>query len=224
MGVHDGHRERVKAAFLEHGLDGFNEHQVLELFLFYAIPQGDVNPLAHELIRHFGSLAALFDAPYDELIRVPGVGRNTAVLIKLLPQVARRYAVSRESADNILDSTRKAGSFLVPHFYAEQDEVVYVVCLDAKCKVLSCRRLFRGGVNTAHVSIRKIVEHALLYNATSIILAHNHTSGIAIPSREDEETTRLIADALKMVDITLADHIIVADSDYVSLADNGFFR
>ena len=98
-----------------------------------------------------------------------------------------------------------------------------MVCLDAKCKVLNCKLLFRGSVNSANVSVRKIVENALLYNSTSVIIAHNHTSGIAIPSEEDKTTTRRIESALKAVDVVLADHIVVADDDFVSMADNGFF-
>jgi DNA repair protein RadC len=183
-----------------------------------------VNPLAHNLINRFGSLAAVFDAPIDELIKVDGVGRNTATLIKLMPQVARRYMISRASLSDILDTTEKAGRYLLPRFFGERDEVVYLVSLDAKCKVLNCRLMFRGSVNSASVSIRKIVETALSFNATSVILAHNHTSGIALPSREDQMTTRRVEAALKAVDIVLADHIIVADEDFVSLADSGFFR
>ena len=224
MGIHDGHRERMKRRFSEHGLENFDDHNVLELILFYALPRINVNPLAHNLIDRFGSLAAVFDAPADELIKVPGIGSNTACFIKLLPQVARRYLVSRSSFDDILDSSEKAGTFLVPRFFAERDEIVYIVCLDAKCKVLSCKLLFRGSVNSANISVRKIVENALLYNSTSVIIAHNHTSGIALPSKEDYVTTRRIEAALKAVEINLADHIIVADNDYVSLADNGFFR
>jgi DNA repair protein RadC len=223
MSVHDGHRERLKKRFLEHGLDSFEDHAVLELLLFYALPRGDVNPLAHRLMDYFGSLAAVFDAPVDELIKVAGIGENTAVLLKLLPQAGRRYLLSRSRLDDILDSTKKAGDYLVPYFFGERDEVVYMVCLDAKCKVLGCKLLFRGSVNSASVSIRKIVENALHCNSTSVIIAHNHTSGIAVPSREDYETTRRIGTALGAVDITLTDHIIVADDDFVSLADTGFF-
>ncbi len=223
MNIHDGHRERMKNRFLEHGLESFDDHNVLELLLFYALPRRDVNPLAHRLVEKFGSLSAVFDAPVDELKSTPGVGENTAVFIKLLPQVARRYMMSRSSFEDILDSSKKAGDYLVPRFYAERDEVVYMVCLDAKCKVLNCKLLFRGSVNAAGVSIRKIVETALSYNSTSVILAHNHTSGIALPSREDMDTTRRVAAALAAVDITLFDHIIVADDDFVSLADTGFF-
>ena len=224
MSIHNGHRERIKKRFLEHGLESFEDHSVLELLLFYALPRGDVNPIAHTLMSRFGSLAAGFDAPAEELAKVPGIGMNTAELIKLIPQVSRRYLMSRASFDDILDSAKKAGEYLLPRFYAERDEIVYMVCLDAKCKVLNCKLLFRGSVNAANVSIRKIVENALVYNSTSVIIAHNHTSGIAIPSEEDKITTRRIEQALKAVDITLTDHIVVADDDFVSMADNGFFR
>ncbi len=224
MSIHNGHRERIKKRFLEHGLESFEDHSVLELLLFYALPRGDVNPVAHTLMSRFGSLAAVFDAPAEELAKVPGIGMNTAELIKLIPQVSRRYLMSRASFDDILDSAKKAGEYLLPRFYAERDEIVYMVCLDAKCKVLNCKLLFRGSVNAANISIRKIVENALVYNSTGVIIAHNHTSGIAIPSEEDKITTRRIEQALKAVDITLTDHIVVADDDFVSMADNGFFR
>jgi DNA repair protein RadC len=224
MNVHDGHRERMKNRFSEHGLENFDDHSVLELLLFYALPRSDVNPLAHALLLKFGSLAAVFDAPADELTKVPGIGENTALFIKLIPQVGRRYLLSRTRFDDILDSSKKAGAYLLPYFFAERDEVVYMVCLDAKCKVLNCKLLFRGSVNSASVSVRKIVENALGYNSTSVVIAHNHTSGIALPSEEDKETTRRIASALKAVDIVLADHIVVADDDFVSLADTGLFN
>lgn len=224
MNVHNGHRERMKKRFLEHGLESFEDHSVLELLLFYALPRADVNPIAHMLIDKFGSLSAVFDAPVEELARVPGIGMSTAEFIKLIPQVSRRYLISRISFDDILDSTKKAGEYLLPRFFAERDEIVYMVCLDAKCKVINCKLLFRGGVNSANVSVRKIVENALVFNSTSVIIAHNHTSGIAVPSSEDKATTRRIEQALKAVDINLADHIVVADDDFVSMADNGFFR
>lgn len=224
MSVHDGHRERIKKQFIEHGLDSFADHNVLELLLFYALPRGDVNPVAHALMNAFGSLSAVFDAPVEELTKVPGVGTSTAEYLKLIPQVSRRYLTSRAQLNDILNTTKKAGEYLIPCFYAERDEVVYMICLDAKCKVINCKLLFRGGVNSAVVSVRKIVENALLYNSTSVIIAHNHTSGIAIPSDEDQETTRRIEQALKAVDILLTDHIVVADDDFVSLADTGFFE
>lgn len=224
MNIHNGHRDRMKTRFQEHGLDSFADHNVLELLLFYALPRVDVNPIAHALIDKFGTLSAVFDAPAEELATVNGIGLSTALFIKLIPQVSRRYMISRSSFDDIIDTTSKAGAYLVPRFFAERDELVYIICLDAKCKVLNCKPLFRGSVNSANVSIRKIVENALSYNSTSIIIAHNHTSGIALPSHEDILTTRRIQAALHAVDIVLSDHLIVADDDFVSMADTGYFK
>ena len=109
----------------------------------------------------------------------------------------------------------------MPRFIGERDEVVYIICLDAKNKVLCCKELSRGVVNTAEISMRKIMELALAKNAAKIILSHNHTSGIAIPSVEDEMTTKRIKSALNDMGIELADHIIVAGDDFVSMAESG---
>ena len=224
ISVHDGHRARIKKQFLETDLSSFEEHQVLEFILFYAVPRGDVNPLAHTLIKKFGSFAAVLEAPISELLKVPGVGENTATLLSMLPQLSRYYLMSKTSREVILNSTHDAGEYLVPRFFGEQEEVVYLLCLDAKGKILSCKCLFRGNVNSTAVSVRKIIETAILCNAVSVIIAHNHTSGIALASKEDKSTTARIFSALETVGIRLLDHIIVADDDYVSLADSGFFN
>ena len=221
MGVHDGHRERMKQKLLEQGLDVFDDHNVLELLLFYSVPRKDMNPLAHELLNTFGSLEAVFEAPAEELSKVNGIGESTVTLLKLFPEVSRRYVMDKNRFDNILDSTKKAGEYLAARYMYERDEVVYVICLDSKCKVICCKELFRGVANSAEISTRKIVELALAKNATSVIISHNHTSGIALPSMEYEITTKKLKTTLASMGITLADHIIVADGDFISLADSG---
>lgn len=223
MGVHDGHRDRMKKRLIEQGLDVFDDHHVLELLLFYALPRVDTNPLAHTLLEHFGSLQAVFEAPVEELQKVKGIGENALSLLKLIPEVSRRYTIDANKFDQILDSSEKAGRFLAARYMYERDEVVIVVCLDAKCKVICCRELFRGVANSAEISIRKIAELALAKNATSIIISHNHTSGIALPSAEDEITTKRLHAVLTSMGITLADHIIVADGDFVSMAESALF-
>lgn len=224
MGVHDGHRERMKNKLLEQGLDVFDDHNVLELLLFYSMPRKDTNPLAHELLNHFGSLEAVFEAPAEELSKINGIGENTITLLKLIPEVSRRYFIDKNKFDNILDSSKKAGEYLIARYMYERDEVVYVMCLDSKCKVICCKELFRGVANSAEISVRKIAELALAKNATSIIISHNHTSGIALPSIEDEIATKRIKTALASMGIALSDHIIVADDDFVSMADSGLLR
>lgn len=220
MGVHDGHRERLKRRFIEQGLDGFDDHNVLELLLFFALPRCDTNPIAHALMNAFGSLRGVFEASYEELCAVPGVGENAAALLKTVPEVSRRYLIDRDSCEEIIDTSEKAAAYLIPRYLLERDEVVYVMCLDSKNKLLCCRELFRGVVNTAEISIRKIAELALSKNAGGVIIAHNHTSGIAIPSAEDEYTTKKIRDALLAMDIELLDHIVIAGDDYISMKDS----
>ena len=222
MSIHTGHRQRVKERFLTEGLDNFSDIQVLELLLFYAIPQKDTNPIAHALLDKFGSLPQVLEAPVEELEKVPGVGRNAAVLLSLAPAVGRYYMVERGKAGLALQTIDACCQYLQNVFVGRRTEMVYLLCLDAKCKVLCCRQVAEGSVNSANVPIRRIVEMALAANATTVILGHNHPSGIALPSAEDLATTRRLAAALSMVEITLADHIIVADEDYVSLANSGY--
>ena len=222
MSIHTGHRQRVKERFLQEGLDNFSDIQVLELLLFYAIPQKDTNPIAHALLDRFGSLPQVLEATVEELEKVPGVGRNAAVLLSLAPAVGRFYMVQRSQQNRILNTIQDCGDYLKSVFIGRRREMVYLLCLDAKCKVLCCRKVAEGSVNSANVPIRRIVEMALAANATTVILAHNHPSGIAVPSPEDIATTQRLAAALATVEINLVDHIIVADDDYVSLAHTGY--
>ena len=211
MGTHDGHRARMKARFVRCGLDNFDDHSVLELLLFYAVPRRDVNELAD----------AVFEARFEDVMQVPGAGENVATLLTLVPQVSRRYQLAKRRQQTILRSSAEAGQYLVPLYLYERAEVVYLLCLDAKGGLISCREVGRGVVNAAEVSVRTIVETALSQKAVSVILSHNHVDAYALPSREDELTTKRVRDALLLVGITLADHIIVCGEDYVSFADSG---
>ena len=179
------------------------------------------------------ALAAVLDAPYEELLKVEGVGENTAVFCKLLPQLMGRYQQSQDGRREIINSVQRAGEVIRKSvqragevirkcFVGQTEEVVYLHCLDAKGKVLGRRLICRGSVNSASVSPRKLVETAMAFNASGVILSHNHTSGLALPSQEDIETTRRIGKALAAVEISLIDHIIVADDDFVSLANCGY--
>lgn len=216
--IHKGHRERLKQRFLEEGLDNFTDVQVLELLLFYAIPQKDTNPIAHALIQHFGSLSQVLDAPVEELKKVDGIKDNAATLLALVTHLCRYYQVDSAQRVEILNSLEACGSYLLPRFFGRTRETVFLLCLDAKCKVICCKEIGEGSVNAASISIRKIMETALNANATSVVLAHNHPSGLALPSEEDILTTKRLYAALQAVDIVLADHLVVADGDYVSMA------
>lgn len=223
MGIHDGHRERMRRRFLAGGLSGFSDHEVLELLLFYAIPQGNVNPLAHELIDRFGSLSGVFSAPMELLTQVKGVGERTAVLLQLVPQAAQKARLADMEEDLILDTQAHVGAYLLELFSRERNEAVYELCLDAKGKLLACRRLGEGSVSAVNLDIRKVVQTAILYCASSVILAHNHPSGIALPSEEDKSATDQVRQALNSIGVRLEDHIVVADHDFVSFFESGYF-
>lgn len=223
MGVHDGHREKMRRRFLETGTDSFAEHEVLELLLFYAIPRRDTNELAHQLIDHYGSLDAVLSAPVEDLMKRPGIGENAAALLKLVPRVVQKAKLS-VNKDVVINGTEAAGAFLLERFYGEKNEVIYQLCIDRKGKLLTCRRLNEGSADSSELNVRRLVENALLASASGVILAHNHPSGIALPSQEDYVATELADQALRVVGVELLDHIIVADGDYVSLADSGILR
>ncbi len=220
----DGHRRRMKERFLNGGLDGFADHEVLELLLFYAIPQRDVNPLAHRLLDRFGSLAGVLDASPEELAGVEGSGPGTAALLSLIPALSRRYAISGGSFDGAVTSSADAGRALLPYFIGETREVMYAACLDGKRRLIGCKLLDRGGNTGTGVNVRRVVECAIGMRAAAVIVAHNHPSGVAVPSREDREATLELKKALALVDVELVDHLVIADGDFVSMADAGMLE
>ena len=224
MSIHAGHRQRLKDRFLQEGLDGFNELNALELLLFYCIPQKDTNPLAHHLLDRFGSFHAVLDASPQELEQVEGVGHNISTFLSLIPQVDRYYYNSRTKSAVSLNTNAECAEYMVPKFRNRNNEMVYILCLDAKNKVLCCKQLGEGSVNSAGVPIRRIVDVAMKYNATTVYLAHNHPAGTTRPSTDDIETTKRVAYALNGVDIILGDHFIVVDDRYLSMTQTGYFR
>ena len=220
--IHAGHRERLKERYLVEGLDNFNQINVLELLLFYCVQRKDTNPLAHRLIDRFGSLFDVLNASAEELMRVDGVTKHIATFISMILDLNRYCLVNNATKVKILTSTEESCKYITPFFENRKNETVFLVCLDAKSKVLCCKNMGEGSVNSANISVRKIVETAINANATSVILAHNHPSGVAIPSDEDIQTTARLVRALNLVDIILADHIIVAEGDSVSMCQSGF--
>ena len=153
MGLHDGHRQRMKERFARHGLDSFAEHEVLELLLYYAIPRRDTNELAHTLLDRFGSLERVLLAPREELMKVPGVGEGAALLLTLVPAVSQ-YTHRHAPQETILNSVDASGRYFMRLLRHERRELLYQACLDGKGKLLSCRCLSEGGVNMAAVTLR----------------------------------------------------------------------
>ena len=156
------------------------------------------------------------------LKKVPGISDHAATLLRLATELARFYQVDTARRTEVLTSLDACGAYLVPRFFGRKVETVFLLCLDAKCKVLCCREIGEGSVNAASISVRKVVEAALSANATTVVLAHNHPSGVALPSADDVQTTRRIAAALSAVEVQLIDHIVVAEGDFISMAQSGY--
>lgn len=223
--LNHGHRERMRQKFISAGFDGFHDHEVLEMLLFYSISRKNTNDIAHKLLDHFGgSLSAVFDAPYEELKKVDGVGDTTAALISMMPSLFRRYRESAQSGITTLSSTKVAGKYLVSKFIGRRNETVMMICLDNACRVLNCQILSEGSVVSASINTRRIVEIAMKFNAYGVIISHNHPGGVPLPSRDDIITTNSITRALDSIDIELIDHIIVAGEEFISMADNKMIK
>ena len=220
--LHAGHRQRLKKEFLEHGAEGFSEVRALELLLFYALARQDTNPLAHSLLDRFGSLHGVLTASVAELCTVDGIGENTAILIRLIPELSRlsEYGRSLKNREKI-DSSFAAGSLISTCFAVENSEKFVLFCLDSQKRIKRQEEISRGVVNSVGVDVRRVAEIALSYKAAACIAAHNHPDGDSYPSVEDREVTAKLREALSLLGIPLLDHIIVGADGYFSFADAG---
>jgi DNA repair protein RadC len=221
-GLHRGHRDRMRRRALEEGLDGFADHEVLELLLFAVLPRVNTNPVAHRLLARFGSLSAVLEADPNDLATVAGVGRRGAQFLASLPHLARRFMHDRARRENPrLTDPDAVAAYVTPLMAGRAEEVIYLLCLDAQCRVRFPALVAAGTVTEAHLHPRQAVETALRHRAASAILAHNHPAGEATPSGADHRMTQRIAEALASVGVPLLDHVIVAGERVFSFEKEG---
>lgn len=221
---HENHRARLRETFRQAGIDGMPDHNLLEFLLFYSIPRKDTNELAHRLIASFGSLNKVFDATYEELLKIDGMGENSAMLISLIPALCRRYEEGISRGKLNLSEPEKAAEYVIKKFYGSKVEEFYMLCLDGAGNLSNCCKVGSGSVNSVNVDKRNILEVAFRNNADGVVFAHNHPGGVVAPSREDICLTSELCSLLKNVGIRLLDHIIVSGGDYLSLASVEKFR
>ncbi len=222
--LHTGHRERVRERYLAEGLDGFKDHEVLELLLFYCIPKRDTNPVGHAILREFGTLGALFEADPRDIARRCNLSVSTAILLTMAGPLTRRFLKQRWGDRPVLGTSSRAGEYAVSLFAGRPYEVFYVICLDAQNRVNHAALVHEGTLNEAPVYPRIIVEAALRHKANSVILSHNHPGGSLTASGPDIDVTRRIRAALNPIAIPVVDHIIVAGEQYASLAEQGLLE
>ena len=221
---HSGHRARMKKKLAAHGLDVFEPHEVLEILLYYAIPQKNTNDIAKRLIDSYGSLSAVLDASLDSL-KNAGLTEHQALYLKLFPDVSRLYLVDKyQNPQKIIEFDQVSDYILNKFIGYEEKENVFLLLLDKKGKEVYCGMIAHGNFNSANFSIRDVVTLAINYGAVYAFLAHSHPSGLALPSRDDVTATIDVRKALRLVGVTLVDHFIVADHDCVSMAESGLFE
>lgn len=216
--LHKGHRKRVKDKFIQNGLKDFSDIQVLEAALFFCIPQGDTNDIAHRLLNKFGSLSAVFDASEEHLLSVQGVGENTCTFLRFMPELMRRYRMDKIADDSIFESKEKIARYLSAYFMTLKGEHAVVLCFDKRRRLLGEESLTPESVNAVSGS-RKIAEVVISMKADSVVLAHNHPSGICEPSNVDISTTNAIELSLSSIGINLIEHFIITCDKYIGLKE-----
>lgn len=226
--IHAGHRVRMRQKLATYGTEGFADHEILEMLLYYAVPRGDTNATAHLLLREFGGLRGVLEASSEDLKRVAGIGEASSAMFALMRECARRYHSARVVKRLCLRDTHAIGTFIAPLFIGRSEEQVYFLCLDDKKTPILGKFIGTGGVDEALVSVASIVADAVTVQAKYVVLAHNHPSGYALPSETDIMSTLRLKRAFSEVGVTLLDHLIIADpttpdepaGDYISLADS----
>jgi DNA repair protein RadC len=222
--LHEGHRKRLRQQALYSGLDNFSEHQVLELILSFYLPRVDTNPIAHRLIKEFGSLAKVLESKSADLLKVEGIGEKCAAFIELVPQILKAYKKSKMQASPFITSPLQVFNYLGEMIKFVPHEEFYLICLDSNSKVLLTKLLAKGATNQVAFSLQQITQTALQTSASGIILVHNHPSGTAEPSSEDIVLTKKVYLALSLNGICVMDHLIISKDDYYSFNKNGLFN
>ena len=220
-GLHEGHRERMREEFLGVGFNEYTpDHKMLEMLLFHCVPRTDTNKLAHQLIGRFGSLAGVLDAPVEELTKFSKITRNNVTLLKLIMPIARRYKEQKQWQTPDFKDLDQIGDYLCDCYAGIREERAALVYLSATGKRLDFEFISTGSVDSVGLSIKDIIKRVLDKGANAVVLAHNHPSGIALPSHNDCVLTEMIADMLRKINVPLLDHIILSDNDFVSMAQS----
>lgn len=222
--MHGGHRDRLRARFAAGGLDAMGDHEVLELLLTYAIARKDVNPIAHRLMKRFGSLSAVLEADVEDLMGVDGIGERSALLLHMMSGLSRRYMLDRLTPKPLLTTTEKAGEYASALYIGVKGEVLYLLCLDARCSLRRTVKLAEGSAASVSLDMQKLVGEALKVGAQNAILLHNHPAGSLKPSAQDVALTDQVLQALALVNVVLLDHIIVSEHGFYSFLKNGRFQ
>jgi len=218
VNLHKGHRDRMKKQFLTALGSGMPDHKLLEILLFYSTPQKDTNEMAHMLLQRFQSVRGVMEADVSELCEIGGIKENTAVLIKLIMELYRRYLNQEDTA---LFSSKDIAMYMLPKFIGLTEERLYMLCLTDKLTVERCIHISTGTSNSVVIDYKKIITTAASSKCNIAVLVHNHPGEYLEPSHADIQGTVKVARALREIGVNLADHVIVSGSAFVSMKDAG---
>jgi DNA repair protein RadC len=216
-----GHRKRLRERFLKSGLDGFQDYEIVELLISLGKPRTDCKTQAKEAIRKFKSLRGVLEAPPEELQKIKGIGPHSVFGIKFMQSVARQFLKEKSLEKPVCSSSQEIFDYF---YHAMRDlpkEIIKVVYLNTQNQILEINDLSQGTVDASHLYTREVLEKAISTHAVSFVLVHNHPSGSTEPSRSDCDLTRAIVQAGLVLNIRLADHIIIGDNRYYSFAGDG---
>jgi len=216
-----GHRARLRERLLNGGAEALADYELLEYLLFASMRQGDTKPVAKALIKHFGSLSAVLNADQGALQQVGGMGKTSAAALKSVALAARRMARGEVQNKPVLGSWQALLDYLaidMAHLTVERVRVLY---LDARNRLIDDHHVGDGSIDEAAIHPREIIRRALDVGSSALILVHNHPSGSPEPSRADIQITRQIAEAGRLLGITVHDHVIVGREGHVSLKAKG---
>ena len=218
--LHKNHRDRLRKKLMYNDGEVLEQHEMLEILLYSVNSQKDTNPIARELIKKFGNIYNVFSAPEEDLLAIPGIGKQSVSLLKLQEVLLRQYNADKMNIHKNLRLTPKnAGSYIKTYFEGYSYELVLVFVLDYECNVITVSQVARGTDNMVQAYVRNIVKIAMDTKATYVIIAHNHPNGTLEASKSDLEFTIALERALAFINIRLVDHIIVAGDKYLSLAN-----
>ncbi len=219
--IHDGHRSRMRNRLHAGGMEGFQDHEILEWLLFHTIPRGDVNPLAHRLIREFGSLSGVLEADKESLKLVEGVGESTALFLSSYLSVYERYLESsRKKKNNRLNNLDEIAEYFRRSFVDSKQEELRVLLLGNTLNIIREDSIAQGSMRAVQMDMRRLVTLCLNSKAVYVVLGHNHPSEILFPSDSDVKVTRTVAELLRGLDLRLLDHLIVGKEGYYSMAQS----
>jgi DNA repair protein RadC len=214
---HKDHRARMRHRFHKNGFDGYHDYEVLEFILFYIFRQGDTKPKAKALIEEFGSFSAVLDAPDEKIAAVMGMGKDSAISLKALRHALGFYFDDLAKHKRLqINKMTELIRFLRAKIGDKQNEVMFLILLNANNDVITSKIVGEGTVTQAAAFPRRIVEEALQHKAVNTILAHNHPGGRPLPSEADLYITDEIKKALALVEVNLIEHIILTESEYFS--------